>query len=157
MMSFREFLERKAGEPQQKERRERRHQWTVAVGRLMDQLRAWLAQSDPGGLLDIVPLELEQAEPGLGVYKVPGLKIGVGDAAVQVVPVGRNVVGRVGSGREAGVRAEGRVDITDGVRKYILYRLVENGHDHWYALNEKFEAAPLNREQLEAILQDLLS
>ena len=53
--------------------------------------------SGPGQPLDVVPLEVEKWEPGLGTYKVPILKIGVGDAAVQVVPVGRNVVGTVSS------------------------------------------------------------
>src|SRR3954467_291894 len=97
MMTFREFLQKKAGEQRDIQRRQRREEWVAAVGQLMDQLRAWLAESDPDHLLDVVPLEVEKVEPGLGFYQVPSLKVGVGDASVQVMPVGRNVVGVVGS------------------------------------------------------------
>jgi hypothetical protein len=156
-MTFREFLKRKAEEERQAERRQRRDEWVAAVGRLIQQVRTWLEESDPEHFLDIVPQEVEKVEQGLGLYKAPGLKIGVGDAAVRVVPVGRNAVGLVGPQGDDGVRAEGRVDITDGVRKYILYRTVKDGQEAWYALDEEFKAAPLDRTRLEAILQDLLS
>lgn len=156
-MTFREFLEKQAEQQRHKERRERREEWTAAVGRLIDRLRAWLAESDPKQVLDVLPMETEIAEPGLGVYRVPGLKVSLGDAAVRVVPVGRNVVGLVGPQGDVGGRAEGRVDITDGIRKYILYRTLQEGQENWYALDERFRAAPLDRGRLEGILQDLLS
>jgi hypothetical protein len=156
-MTFREFLRHKADEQRQPERRQRREEWIAAIGRLLDQLRAWLAESDPEHLLDVVQLELEKVEPGLGLDKAPSLEIGVGDAKVRVVPVGRNVVGAVDAHGNGGARAEGRVDVTDGVRKYILYRVIRDGQDHWYALNEAFKATPLDRERLEAILQDLFA
>ena len=108
-------------------------------------------------LLDVVPREIDRAEEGLGTYRVPALKVGMGEAGVQVVPVARNVVGFVGPRGDVGVRAEGRVDVTDGTRKYILYRTLQDGTERWYALDERFEAAPLDRPRLEAILQDLLS
>jgi hypothetical protein len=157
MMTFREFLEKKAQGQRQSERRERRDEWVAAVGRLIAQLRAWLTESDPDRLLDVVPLEVEKAEPDLGTYTVPSLKIGVGDVAVRVEPVGRNAVGVVRPRGDPSVRAEGRVDVTDGVRKYILYRTLKDGKESWYALDERFEATPLDRGRLEAILQDLLS
>src|SRR5436190_1422248 len=122
-MTFGEFLEKKrAQQSHSKERRERRDEWVTAVGRLIEQLRSWLTESDPAGVLDVVPIEIERTEQALGIYTVPGLKISLGEAAVQVVPVGRNVVGIVGPQGDVGIRAEGRVDITDGVRRFILYR-----------------------------------
>jgi hypothetical protein len=157
MMTFREFLEKQSNQQRQKERRARREEWVAAVGRLITQLRAWLAESDPGNVLDVVPMEVERAEPDLGAYRIPALKIGLDDTAVQVMPVGRNVVGIVGPHGDIGVRAEGRVDITDGIRRYILYRTLKEGRDNWYALDERFQAEPLDRSRLEAILQDLLS
>src|SRR5438093_1104654 len=96
VMTFREFLEKQVQQSHHKERRERREEWIAAVGRLVAQLRAWLTESDPAEVLDVVPIEMEKAEPGLGSYRIPGLKINLGEAAVQVVPVGRNVVGIVG-------------------------------------------------------------
>jgi hypothetical protein len=157
-MTFQEFLDKQAGLQQHyKERRARRDEWITAVRRLIDQLRAWLAESDPRGVLDVVQVEIERAEPDLGAYTIPGLRISVGDSAVQVIPVGRNVVGTVFPPGDAGIRAEGRVDITDGVRRHILYRTLNNGQDRWYALDEHLQAVPLDRGKLEEILQDLLS
>ncbi|MBV9122251.1 MAG: hypothetical protein JO112_02685 [Planctomycetes bacterium] len=156
-MTFQEFLEKQAYQSHHKERRERREEWIAAVSRLMEQLRTWLAEADPAGVLEIVPMELEKAEPGLGSYRIPGLKINLGEAGVQVVPVGRNVVGIVGPQGEVGVRAEGRVDITDGIRRYLLYRTFKDGQEQWFALDEHFQAAPLDRGCVERILQDLLS
>lgn len=155
-MTFQEFLERRSQQSHHKERRELREEWMTAVRRLIDQLRGWLAESDPRGVLEVAPLEVEVAEPGLGAYRVAGLKISLGQAAVQVAPVGRNVVGMVGPQGDAGIRAAGRVDVTDGIRKYILYRTLKEG-ENWYALDERFQAAPLDRTRFEEILQDLLS
>jgi hypothetical protein len=157
MMTFREFLQKKAEEQHQPQRRQRRDEWIEAVRRLITQLRAWLAEADPEKLLDVVPLVVERVEPGLGAYSIPSLKIGVGDATVEVVPIGRNALGFVNPSRGEGLRAEGRVDITDGVRKHILYRTLADGQETWHILNEQFESAPLDLGRLEAILQDLLS
>jgi hypothetical protein len=156
-MTFREFLEKQAQQSHHKEGRERREEWITAVGRLIEQMRAWLAESDPASVLDVVLIEMEKAEPGLGIYKIPSLKISLGEAAVQVVPVGRNAMGIVDAQGDVGMRAEGRVDITDGIRRYILYRTLKDGKEKWYALDERFQAAPLDSTRLEGILQELLS
>lgn len=156
-MTFQEFLEKQSQQQHHKERREQREEWIAAVSRLIAQLRAWLDEADPARVLDVVPIDTEKAEPGLGLYRIPGLKIRLGEAAVQVVPVGRNAVGFVAPNGDVGIRAEGRVDITDGVRRYILYRTLKDGEEDWYALDEHFQAAPLDRARLEGILQDLLS
>jgi hypothetical protein len=156
-MTFQEFLDSRATQAHHQERRTRADEWIAAVGRLMAQLRAWLGEADPRRVLEVIPIDMEKAEPGLGIYRISGLKISLGDAAVQVVPVARNVVGVVGPQGDVGIRAEGRVDITDGIRRYILYRTLQGGQEKWFALDERFQAAPLDRGRLEAILQDLLS
>ena len=151
-MTFQDFLERQARQKSHTEWRARREEWIVAVGQLIEAIRTWLAQSDPEHILDVVPLAIERVEPNLGICTVPSLKIGLGAASVEVVPVGRNVVGLIGPHGAAGVRMEGRVDITDGIRRYILYRLVKDGQEAWYALDEKFRAAPLDQRRLDEIL-----
>jgi hypothetical protein len=157
-MTFREFLQEKAAEEHQPERRQRREEWIAAVTQLMRDIRAWLAESDPDGILDVVPITVQVAEPALGYYDAPALKIGVGNhRAVHVQPVGRDALGLVGRHLETGVRAEGRVDVTRGVDKYILYRVFQDGQPRWYALDAYFKATPLDRTRLEEILQDLLS
>ena len=55
--------------------RARREEWTAAVSRLFDQIHSWLAESDPKHVLDVVRVETEKAEPGLGVYSIQTLKI----------------------------------------------------------------------------------
>jgi hypothetical protein len=158
MMTFREFLHKKTEEQQHPERRQRLDDWAVAVSQLINQLRTWLRESDPDGLLHVSTRLVQKFEPGLGAFSTPVLEIAVGDATARVEPVARNAVGVVERRGEPPVRAEGRVDITDGSRKYILYRTIDKeGKDTWYALDERFEAAPLDRAKLEAILQDLLS
>jgi hypothetical protein len=156
-MTFQEFLEKQAEQRHHKERRQQREEWIAAVGRLITQLRAWLDEADPTKILDVLPIDTEKAEPGLGLYTIPALKISLGDASVQVLPVGGKVLGFVGPNSDGGMRAEGRVDITDGVRRYILYRTLKDGEEQWYALDEHFQPAPLDRPRLERILQDLLS
>jgi hypothetical protein len=156
-MTFQDFLSTVAENQGSKDRHQRREEWVAAVRRLVERLRDWLAESDPRKLLDVVPLSLERAEPSLGVYEVPGLKISAGDASVQIVPVGRNAVGIVGLPGDGGLPAEGRVDVTDGARRYILYRTLKDGQESWYVVDERFRATPLDRGRLEEVLQDLLS
>jgi hypothetical protein len=157
MTTFQDFLEKQAQRQGQKARAARRQEWIAAVDRLVGQLRMWLAESDPKHLLNVVQFEIERAEPDLGSYNISSLKIGLGDNAVEVTPVGRDAVGIVGAHSDNGVRAEGRVDITDGARKFILYRTLSGGEERWHALDERFHAEPFDKHRLECILQDLLS
>jgi hypothetical protein len=87
------------------------------------------------------------------------LAIHFGERTVKVVPVGRNVLAHLGSYAESGhENAEGRVDITNGAYKYFLYRkLNDAGAEHWLVQDEGSAIRPLDRQQFEAILQDLLS
>jgi hypothetical protein len=56
------------------------------------------------------------------------------------------------------VNAEGRIDITNGSYKYLLYRkLNDANNEQWLVQDERAVLRPLDREQFEAILQDLLS
>ena len=77
---------------------------------------------------------------------------------VDVVPVARNVVGGIGGRGGNGFRSEGRVDMTNGADKYMLYRTVTPSEKKWVIVGEE-DASPrdLNKETFEAALQDLLS
>ena len=156
MSTFQEFLEKLHQRQKGRERRERLQEWVGAVNRLLAQIRTWLAESDPKKLLDVIPIEVQRVEPGLGVYTVPALRIGVGEASVEVSPIGREALGVLQvQGREP-VRAEGRVDITDEARKHTLYRVLSGGKETWYALDDFFMPVELDRRRLEAILEDML-
>jgi hypothetical protein len=157
MTTLREFLQDKAREQDQQERHRRREEWVAAVGRLLGQFRTWLQEADSDGLLELIPVDFDKLEEGLGAYRIQGLTIRLGGSEIRVVPVGRTVVGYFGRPAGGSVRAEVRVDITDGGRKYVLYRSLQDGEEHWYALNEQHESRLLDRERFEAIMQELLS
>lgn len=152
-MTFQEFLKKKGPQAHARERRERRDEWIQAVRQLCDQMIMWLEESDPGRILDVIPIEVQVVEPSLGVYRTAGLKISLGDSSVQIAPVGRNAIGLVGQDK----RSEGRVDITEGIRRFILYRTIQDAQSGWYALDERFQETPLDKSRFEAILQDLLA
>lgn len=91
LLSFREFLKTKADETGVKDRHRRRVEWLEAIRRLLDQIRDWLREFDPEGVLDIEPYEVSRTEHDLGTYDAPALKIRLGAGEVSVLPMGRDV------------------------------------------------------------------
>ena len=133
-----------------------RDEWVEAVNRLLLDIDTWLDEADTEGILDRLDAPLERAEVGLGRYTVQGLRISVGDLAVEVVPIARNVVGspRLGG---VGAKLAGRVDIGDGIKKSIVRRVLSDHEEFWEVSDERFGATRLDRAKLEEILQDLLA
>lgn len=159
--SFQEFLREKAEGSDWKARGQSRREWLDALKRLLDQIRGDLRAADPDDLLEIVPYEVERVEGRLGIYDAPALKIRLGTDSVDVLPVGRYAIGPIAPRSVQGVPggwSGGRVDITNGEKRYMLLQSIEAGKDRWYALEVggPIEPAPLDRGRLEAILQDLL-
>src|SRR5579885_289108 len=149
--SFRDFLEEKAREGNEVTRRQQRQEWVDAVNRLVSQLSQWLTEADPKGVLEVERVEFRKAEEEIGSYQVPGLDIRLGcTAGVRIMPVGRNVVGSVAFRGAVGMPAEGRVDLTDGFRKYTLYRPLEGG-ERWHVVDDRYNIAPLDQARFEAI------
>ena len=72
------------------------------------------------------PEEIEKAESKLGTYVVPALKISAGDCSVHIKPLARNALGRVELEDGTRLQAEGRVDITERGKGYLLYRTVQD-------------------------------
>ena len=158
LLSFREFLKVKAKETGGGERRHRRSEWLGAIRRLIDQIREWLPQSDPEEVLDIEPYEVSRTERELGTYDAPALKIQLGAAQVDVLPMTREVpfmAIRGASGEPT--EFAGRVDITDGFRKYNLYREVREDNELWQVRDDRNKFTYLDSSSLTEILQDLLS
>jgi hypothetical protein len=157
-MTLREFLLKNT--PHDEVRRRRwREDWVGYVDRLLKQLRDWVTEANAADLLDLETLEFEKREQGLGAYRIKGLAIHFGERTVRVVPVGRTVAAHLGPYAEPGhENAEGRVDVTNGAYKYYLYLKLNNTHEErWLVQDERSGVRPLDREQFEAILQDLLS
>lgn len=162
---FQDFLRQKADEFGGRDRNRKRLEWLQAIQGLLDQVRDWLRVADPENLLESVPYEVERVEGRLGIYDAPALKLRLGTDEIDIVPVGRFAIGPLPAqalksllgldGTDDPVA--GRVDVTNGERKYLLYRDVSTGQDRWYALGEQSQAVLLDQAHLESILQDLWS
>jgi hypothetical protein len=71
--------------------------------------------------------------------------------------MGRDVRGSYRNEAGAECRYEGRVDITDDRRKYVLYRIAGEGSSVWVVSGDPELPKRFDRAELEKILWDLLS
>jgi hypothetical protein len=132
--AFREFLQQLA----QKHRAESEagkatvEEWRTAIEQLFNQIRQWLKESDPEGNIKIEESQEEIREPGLGLYRVPRLNLRVFGKWIGIIPKARKTVATASPPQKsAPQRAEGRVDITDELRRFVLFRFREEGRDVW--------------------------
>jgi hypothetical protein len=156
-IGFKEWLEKRAQEVNQPERLRHRSEWIAALDQFYEQILSWIRESDPKGLLIIERMQIARSEPRLGTYVAPALKISLGDAAVRMVPMGRDVRGSYRNEAGTECRYEGRVDITDDLRKYVLYRIADEGSQAWIVIGNSGPPKRFDRAELEKILWDLLS
>ena len=132
--AFREFLHQQAGKHQAEANAGKAtvDEWRAAIERLFLQIRAWLKESDPEGLIEIEQSQEEVREPGLGRYRVPRLNLRAFGKWIGIIPKARKTVGTTQPPQKsAPERAAGRVDMTDELRRYVLYRFQEGGRDVW--------------------------
>ena len=164
-ITFQDFLRRKAEGTDVRERNRNRDEWLKAINGLLDQIEEWLRAADAENLLEIMRYDVERVEERMGVYDAPALKVRLGTDEVDVVPVGRYAIGPLPAQAIKSLMgvegtdgpAAGRVDITNGERKYLLLRDLTSGQERWYAVDERSKAVLFDRAYLEAILQDLWS
>jgi hypothetical protein len=131
---FRDFLQQQAKRYQAEADAGRAtiEEWRAAIERLFTQIRGWLKESDPEGHIEIQENQQDVAEPGLGRYRVPRLDLRAFGKWIGIIPKARRTVGTAKPPQKsAPERAEGRVDITDELRRYVLYRFRENDRDVW--------------------------
>jgi hypothetical protein len=163
--SFQDFLRQKAEGTGIRERNRNRGEWLQALQGLLEQIEDWLRAADTENLLETLRYDVERVEERMGVYDAPALKIRLGTDEVDVVPVGRYAIGPLPAQAIKSLQgvqgtdgpAAGRVDITNGDRKYLLLRDLSSGQPRWYAVDEHSRAVLLDRAHLETILQDLWS
>jgi hypothetical protein len=132
-------------------------EWRTAIGQLFATLRGWLRESDPQGVIEIEESEHDITEPGLGRYNVPRLDLHAFGKWIGIVPKARKTVGTAKPPQKsAPQRAAGRVDITDELRRYVLYRFQEDGRDVWMIDDLETEPRPLDRPGFEKALMSYL-
>ncbi len=161
MGSFQQFLEERKPEVQSEETKglARRYEWIEAVERLKGRIKGWLAEIDPKTLLLIGETpQVHLNEVGLGQYQITGLTIWFGLREVRLEPVARNVAGSVAStGTIVIPRAFGRVDLTNGLSKYLIFRDATEPEDRWTIIEpDRREVGPFDRQSFEDALRDLL-
>ena len=97
-------------------------------------------------------------EVNVGVYNLPGLVIRMEAEEVLVVPIARNAVGpvdEIGSNRIR--RSWGRVDLKNGGKKYMLFRIEREPIDRWVIVDdESYTVREFNRQTFDEAMQSLL-
>ena len=147
-------------------------EWRSSIERLFSQIREWLKVSDPDGVIEIDENEEYVNEPGLGRYRVPRLNLRVLGKWIGIIPKARRTVGSAKPPQKSvPERADGRIDITDELRRYVLYRFREGERDVWIIDENEYEektwpgqvqyvpmpkTKPLDQESFEKTLMSYL-
>jgi hypothetical protein len=135
-------------------------EWRAAIERLFDQIRGWLAESDPDGIIQIKQGEVELTEQGLGRYQVPRLDLRAFQKWVGIIPKARKTIATARPPQKAAAeRAAGRVDITDEILRHVLYRFPqEDGSDVWLIddLRSEKDPKPFDQHAFEVALMSYL-
>jgi len=158
--SLKEFLESEAEKlrSEQAAALTERQEWIAAVERLFAQIKEWLAQADTKRILMIDESPIRIAERGLGTYEIPALTIGLGTREACIKPVARHVAAPLRSTGSIQVpRAYGRVDMTNGLDRYMIFRTELEPDDRWIIIEQN---EPLmewfDRNSFEIALKSLL-
>jgi hypothetical protein len=142
-------------------------EWRSAIEHLFSKIRVWLNDSDSDGVIEIQQTELVVSEPGIGRYRVPCLNLDMLGKWVGIIPIARINAGSVKPpGKSAPERATGRIDITDDVRRYVLYRCGEGAQYEWliqspingqtHSMWANPEQKPFDKDAFESALMSLL-
>ena len=159
MPGFREWLAKEAERERDSANQAKViEEWTDSVLDLFTQMIRWLAEDDTEKLFLVETGKLKKDEQGLGAYEVAAIRFSLSSRHVDLIPIGRNIVGGIGKHGDIGFRSEGRVDMTNGADKYLLYRVVTEEGKEWMIVDDvNYEIRRLTRTAFEEALQDLLS
>jgi hypothetical protein len=140
------------------EKKATQQEWIWAVRQLIQQMQEWLTDSDPEHLLEIDERYHELREVNVGVYTAPGLVVRHETREVRIVPIARMVVGPLLSDGEVRMkRAFGRVDMTDGGEKFMLFRSQRDPSDEWMIVEDRgYVVRKFDRQAFEEAMQSLL-
>jgi len=157
--AFREFLRQQA----EKHRAEVQagkatvDEWRATIEQLFTRLREWIRESDPESVIEIEETHQDITERGLGRYRVPRLNLSAFGKWVSIIPKARQTVGTARPPQKSvPERAAGRVDMTDELRRYVLYRFREDSRDTWVIDDLHSEPKPLDKEAFEQALMSYL-
>jgi hypothetical protein len=158
---FKQFLQEQASKhlAEAKAGKATVEEWRTSVEKLFANIREWLKESDSDAVIEIKETEEDVNEPGLGRYRVPRLDLRVFGKWVGVIPKARRTVGTAKPPRKsAPEQAQGRVDITDELRRFVLYRFAEGDRDVWVidGLSDADVPRPFDQEAFEKALMSYI-
>ncbi len=133
-------------------------EWRRDVDQFLQVVRSAVEAADSERVLFIRKSRVYLREVRFGEYELPSLEIVLGDTEVKVEPQGRFNVGRLRTPDGSAFQIEGRVDITDGTRRYLAYRtpLLENGHGWWVCDEDRKDPRFWKDEVIQDVILDLL-
>lgn len=138
---------------------QKRDEWVAAVDRLIEQIKEWLAQADPDrNVLDVRERPFRLREEGIGTYEARGLTISLGPNEIRIEPIARYVAGPLSAtGVIYVARAYGRVDLTDGLRKFMIFRVEKDPEDRWNIVEQDgFRMQAFDQSTFEGAFKSLL-
>ncbi len=132
-------------------------EWVDALEKLFAQLQDWLGVADPNNVLQLEKKLKNMDEPSLGRYSAPYLNLNAFGKWVGILPKARRTIRTAQPPRaSAPERATGRVDITDEIRRYVLYRFTNDDGHSWFIEGPSGEMTPLTRERFEEALMSYM-
>jgi hypothetical protein len=136
----------------------KREEWIESVRRLLEQIKEWLQEADEKHVLMIDDSPIRIGERGLGTYEIPALTIGMGTREVRIKPIARYVVAPLRAMALLQVpRAYGRIDMTNGLDRYFMFRVAREPADRWRIVEQDGPLVePFDRTSFEAAFQRLL-
>jgi hypothetical protein len=154
---LRDILKRKAASyaAESEKNRQEIEEWHTAVERLFTKLEEWLQAADPDGFIQRERSQIEITEPGLGRYRISRLNLQAFGKWVGLIPKARKTVKTAApQQRGAPEQATGRVDITDEIRRYVLYRFGQGADTQWLMDDPatRSELQPLTADRFESAL-----
>lgn len=157
MSMLREFLREAAANSKAQARFERRQEWLTTVERFMAQVKDWLREADPDGVLTVYSWKEQRGEEQTGNYEVEVLRLCLLENEVEITPVSSagGHMFRKGSER---FWSAGRVDFRGSTDTYYVYRARWPEGDEWYASTSlRREDLPFDQTRFETIVKELLS
>lgn len=160
MPTLKEFLAAEAEKlrGEQADAMNKRAEWIASVERLLAQMKGWLEQADAERILAIVEAPVRVSEQGLGTYEAPALTVGLGAREVRIKPIARYVSAPLRATALLQMpRAYGRVDMTNGLDCYHIFRVEKDAADRWKIVEQNGPMADsFNRTSFESALKSLL-
>lgn len=159
MADLKEFLRKQAEEQREHSptREAIRADWVSAVEQLIDRMAEWVRENDVGNALKVDFTSHQIHERRIGRYVVKGLLISLPSREVRIEPIARFSIGSyVGDAFGSTIR-DGRVDMSNGTRKYMLYRTAGGRPDQWVIVDDRsYDAKDFDRPAFEEALLSML-